>query len=141
MKQLLVFILFAGLLCWFMFAPVYKHVMIMRQAALQQETDYLLEVGSSGRYGFIDEAMIAASRQRLAERGFSSAGLVYEVTTTSGMSGTTPSMPVLRGTGIRLQITYPYQRVFAIDRLIGIEVPEPTTRMGVSGMKMSEFVP
>jgi hypothetical protein len=141
MKQILVFVLFAGLLCWFMFAPVYKHVLIMRQASLQQEADYLLEVGASGRFGFIDDTMIEASRQRLVERGFQSSGLVYEVMTTTGVSGTNPSAPVLRGAGIKLQITYPYETVFAIDRLIGAEVPEPTARMGVSGMKMSEYVP
>jgi len=140
MKQILVFILFAALLCWFMFAPLYKHVVIMRQAALQQEADYLLEVGASGRYGYIDEAMIQLSRQRLALRGFDTDRLTYTVTTTSGESGSNPAAPVLRGTGIGLQVTYPYQRLFLIDQLIGIDVPDPDARMGVSGMKMSEYV-
>lgn len=29
--------------------PVYKHVVIVRQAVLQKEVDYLLEIGANGR--------------------------------------------------------------------------------------------
>jgi hypothetical protein len=141
MKQILVFVLFAALLCWLLFAPVYKHVLLIRQAVLQQEVDYLLEVGANSSHGFVDEAAIGDSRQRLAARGFNAELVEYDVSTTSGVSGTDPSSPVLRGTGIKLTITYPYERLFVIDRLVGIAVPDETDRMGATGMKMSEYVP
>ncbi|MEK0317088.1 hypothetical protein [Cohnella sp. 56] len=141
MKQLLVFILFASLFCWLMFSPVYKHVIVLRQALLQQETDYMLEVGASGRYGYIDGAMIAASRARLSAYGFRPALLEYEVTTTSGLPGTDPGMPLERGSGLRLIIRYPYDNLMNIDRLIGVEPPPVTARLAAAGMKMSEYVP
>ena len=141
MKQILVFVLFSALLCWLMFAPVYKHVVIMRQAVLQKEVDLLLEVGASGTYGYIDAALIEESKRRLAERGFDPDELIYTVTTTNGMSGTDPENPVPRGNGIRLTITYPYQNLFFIDRLIGLSGPAPQERLGAQGMKMSEYVP
>ena len=87
MKQILVFILFATMLCWFMFAPVYKHVIIVRQAVLQKEVDYLLEIGANGRHGYINSLMIQESRDRMAERGFVPGELVYMVDTNSGVGG------------------------------------------------------
>lgn len=141
MKQLLMFLLFSLFLCWMMFSPVYKHVLILRQAVLQKEVDYLLEVGASGRYGYIDEAMIAQSKARLAERGYRPEWLQYTVETTSGVPATNPSHPVPRGTGIRLTITYPYEQLFSIDKLVGMDTPDPGDRMGATGMKMSEYVP
>jgi len=141
MKQILVFILFAAMLVWFMFSPVYKHVLIVRQAFLQKEVDYLLEIGMNGEHGYIDGGMIRESKERMAQHGFVSADLVYSVSTTSGVSGTDRNQPVVRGNGVILKITYPYHRLFVIDRLIGINVPEETDRMGAVGMKMSEYVP
>jgi hypothetical protein len=124
-----------------MFAPIYKHVFIVRQAVLQQEVDYLLEVGANGTHGYIDAAMIAASRNRLASYGLDPAKLIYEVGTTSGADATNPSAPVRRGTGIMLKISYPYERLFVIDRLIGVTPPDENARFSASGMKMSEYVP
>lgn len=141
MKQILVFVLFAALLCWAMFAPIYKHVLIVRQAVLQQEVDYLLEVGANASHGYIDSAMVAESKSRLAERGFQTAQLIYAVTTTSGMDGTHPGEPVIRGIGIELELSYPYEQLFEIDRLIGITPPDPQSRMRAIGLKMSEYVP
>jgi hypothetical protein len=141
MKQILVFIMFSALLCWFMFAPVYKHVIILRQAILQKEVDLLLERGASGMYGYIDSVMIADSRSRLAERGFDPTLVEYMVSTNSGAPATDPSSPVPRGTGIQLLIRYPYQQLFMIDRLIGVHIPDASDRMGAAGMKMSEYVP
>ena len=141
MKQILMFVLFASLLCWQMFSPMYKHVIIVRQALLQQEVDYLLEVGANAANGYIDAAMIAASKGRLAETGFETAELDYAVTTTSGVDGTNPLAPVRRGTGIRVTLSYPYGTMFDIDRLIGITPPAATATMSASGMKMSEFIP
>jgi hypothetical protein len=141
MKQILVFVLFAAMLCWFMFAPVYKHVIILRQALLQKEVDYLLEVGASGMHGYISPAMLAASKLRLQERGFEPNDLQYAVTTTAGVDGMNASIPVMRGAGIGLQVTYPYLRLFVIDQLVGISVPSSSARMGAAGMKMSEYVP
>ncbi|UJF32542.1 hypothetical protein [Paenibacillus hexagrammi] len=141
MRQILVFILFAAMLCWLMFAPVYKHVIIMRQALLQKEVDYMLEIGASGSYGYIGDSMIEASRERMEERGFVAADLLYTVTTTSGANGSNPSAPLPRGTGIKLTLTYPYHRLFIIDQLVGMSVPASAERMGATGMKMSEYVP
>jgi len=141
MRSILAFVLFAAMLCWMMFAPIYKHVFIVRQAVLQQEVDYLLEVGASGTYGYIDAAMIAASRNRLASWGLDPAKLIYEVTTTSGADATNPLAPVRRGTGIVLTIRYPYERLFAIDRLAGLTPPDEHALISATGVKMSEYVP
>ncbi|MDF2815056.1 MAG: hypothetical protein K0Q81_1256 [Paenibacillus sp.] len=141
MKQILVFVLFAGLLCWFMFSPTYKHVLMIRNAVLQKEVDLMLEIGANGSHGFIDNTAIEASKLRLEERGFNRSLLQYEVLTTSGVDGTNASAPVLRGIGLRLQISYPYQRLFEIDRLIGITPPSASARMSAEGLKMSEYVP
>lgn len=141
MKQLLMFILFASTLCWLMFAPVYKHVIITRQALLQKEADYLLEVGASGRFGYIDPRMIEQSRERLKTFGFQPEKLVYLVSTTNGEDGMNRDRPILRGEGLGLEIQYPYQNLLAIDRLIGITVPSEQLFMEVKGLKMSEFVP
>ncbi|CAI6080309.1 hypothetical protein [Cohnella sp. JJ-181] len=141
MKQLLVFVLFATLFCWLMFSPVYKHVVVLRQALLQQEADYMLEIGASGRYGYIDDTMVADSRARLSEYGFRPALLEYEVTTTSGLAGTDPAAPLERGSGLRLVIRYPYDGLMDIDRLIGVDPPPGEARLAAAGMKMSEYVP
>jgi hypothetical protein len=141
MKQILMFLLFSALLCWLLFAPIYKHVIIMRQAILQKEVDYMLEVGANGWHGYIDAAAVTASRLRLAERGFSPNDLVYQITTDSGANATNPSVPILRGNGIALKISYPYQGLFEIDRLAGIDPPGAGERMAAAGMKMSEYVP
>ncbi len=141
MKQLLVFVLFAAMFCWLMFSPIYKHVLIVRQALLQQEVDYLLEVGASGRYGYIDGGMIAESRARLAGYGFDPAQLAYEVSATNGAEGGDASEPLPRGVGLRLQLTYPYERLLDIDRLIGIDPPSADARIAGRGMRMSEYVP
>jgi hypothetical protein len=141
MKQILVFILLAGMLCWLMFSPIYKHVLIVRQAVLQKEVDLLLEVGTNASHGYIDTMMIDSSRQRLGERGFLTTDLLYTVETTNGVSGTNPNEPVLRGVGIQLKISYPYHSLLQIDQLIGITPPPTDSRIAAGGMKMSEYVP
>lgn len=141
MKQLLVFLLFAALFCWLMFSPVYKHVLLIRQAILQQEVDYLLEVGASGRFGYIDDAMIDESRNRLTQRGFQPSLLQYEVDATTGANPGTAAAPIPRGIGIKLVIRYPYENLLDIDRLIGIEPPADGETISAAGMKMSEYVP
>jgi hypothetical protein len=141
MKQILVFILFSALLCWFMFSPIYKHVLIVRQAVIQKEVDLLLEIGANGSHGYISNAMIAESRQRLVARGFTGDDIQYVITTSNGDVGTNPAQPVLRGIGIQLLISYPYERLLEIDRLVGISPPAETARMTANGMKMSEYVP
>jgi hypothetical protein len=141
MKQILVFILFSALLCWFMFSPIYKHVLIVRQAVIQKEVDLLLEIGANGSHGYISNEMIDESRQRLEARGFTGNDIQYVITTSSGDSGMNSDQPVLRGIGIQLLISYPYERLLEIDRLVGISPPAETDRMTASGMKMSEYVP
>jgi hypothetical protein len=114
---------------------------MIRNAVLQKEVDLMLEIGANGSHGFIDNTAIEASKLRLEERGFNRSLLQYEVLTTSGVDGTNASAPVLRGIGLRLQISYPYQRLFEIDRLIGITPPSASARMSAEGLKMSEYVP
>lgn len=139
MKQLLMFVLLAAILCWVLFAPVYKHVYIMRQALLQQEVDYLLEVGTSGQYGYIAPALIEQSRARLAKFGLNSGQLVYEARSTLGQSAVSAAAPVPRGEGISLTISYPVGNLFAIDRLIGVHPPKQQ-HITAYGMQMSEYV-
>lgn len=101
----------------------------------------MLEVGANASHGYIDEAAIEASRQRLGRHGFQTARLEYYISATNGANATNPVAPVLRGNGIELAITYPYEGMFDIDRLIGIAVPAANARMAASGLKMSEYVP
>jgi hypothetical protein len=140
-KQILVFILFASLLCWLMFSPIYKHVLIVRQAVLQKEVDLLLEVGTNASHGYIDLVMINQSKERLTERGFIGSDLLYIIDTTNGGSGSDSTERVIRGEGIRLVISYPYHHLLEIDRLIGISPPDPNARIAAGGMKMSEYLP
>ncbi|WP_270165638.1 hypothetical protein [Paenibacillus sp. SYP-B4298] len=140
MKSLLAFVLMSAMMCWFMFAPIYKHVFIVRQAVLQKEVDYLLEVGASGERGYISEAMVEQSRARLAELGMKPELLVYELASTSGQPADNPEAPLQRGTGLMLTIRYPYERLLEIDRLIGLEPPSPDSLMGARGLKMSEYM-
>lgn len=141
MKQILVFLLFATCFCWLMFSPMYRHVAVMRHAAIQQEVDYLLEIGASARHGYISDEMINQSKNRLIDRGFDEEHLIYHVETTTDNRGTDPIFPVPRGEGIILAILYPYETLFFIDRLIGVSGPDPEARMGAKGIKMSEYVP
>jgi hypothetical protein len=141
MRSILVFVLFAAMLCWMMFSPIYKHILIVRQAALQQEVDYLLEIGANGSHGYIDAAMIAESKQRLAALGLQSSDLVYTVASTDGSIATSASVPLVRGTGLSLTISYPYEGLFTIDQLVGVDPPPSSDRMRARGMKMSEYVP
>lgn len=127
--------------CWLMFSPIYKHVLVIRQALLQQEVNYMLEIGASGQYGYIDEDMVAESRQRLSEYGFNASLLDYEITSTTGADGRNASTPLLRGVGLRLKVTYPYERLLDIDRLIGITPPSEDARISGRGLRMSEYVP
>ncbi|SDS25074.1 hypothetical protein SAMN05444162_1068 [Paenibacillaceae bacterium GAS479] len=141
MKQILVFVLFASMFCWMMFSPVYKHVLIMREAMLQKEVDYLLEVGASASRGYIDEVMLQQSRERLASIGMRRESIQFTVSSTSGLPAGNSSAPLLRGTGLRLTASYPYEGLFQIDRLIGIPVPDAAQLITVGGLKMSEYVP
>lgn len=141
MKQILVFVLMASLLCWLMFSPIYKHVLIVRQAVLQKEVDLILEIGTNASYGFIHEGMIQESKQRLADNGFVISELVYTVQATNGYSATNPHDPVPRGEGIVLHVSYPYQNLLQIDALIGVLPPSSDSRISAGGMKMSEYVP
>ncbi|MFB9328778.1 hypothetical protein ACFFSY_22815 [Paenibacillus aurantiacus] len=141
MKSILVFVLFAATMCWSMFSPIYRHVLIVRQAVLQQEVDYLLEIGASGTYGYIDQAMLEASRTRLARFGLTPGEIEFEVAATSGAEGTNPASPLPRGVGLSLTATYPLEGLLEIDRLIGLTPPSRDSRIRASGMKMSEYVP
>ncbi len=141
MKQILVFVLFAAMLCWLMFSPIYKHVVIVRQAVLQQEVNYLLEIGASGGRGYISTQMQQQSRERLARFGMRPEAVRFEVSTTDGMSAMDASRPVPRGTGILLTMSYPYENLFEIDRLIGLEPVRADERMSAFGIKMSEYMP
>ncbi|WP_245809685.1 MULTISPECIES: hypothetical protein [Cohnella] len=135
------FILFAAMFCWLMFSPVYKHVLVVRHALLQQEVDYLLEVGASGAYGYIGPAMLAESRARLSEFGFRPGGLEYEVASSTGAEAGNAAAPLPRGVGLKLTIRYPYEQLLDIDRLIGVEPPDADAKIAASGMQMSEYVP
>ena len=141
MKSMLTFVLFAALLCWVSFNPLHKHVLVMRQAVIQQEVDYLLDIGANASHGYISLDMIEQSRARLAERGFDSEKLDYIVGSTTGGGGDSASRPVLRGDGLKLEILYPYGDLFALDRLMGMTPVDPHDKMSGRGIKMSEYLP
>ncbi|MBM7565276.1 hypothetical protein [Paenibacillus sacheonensis] len=141
MKSLLVFVLLAAMMCWFMFSPIYKHVLIVRQAVLQQEVDYLLEVGASGDYGFVDAAMLQDAKERLAGYGLDPARIAFEVVSDNGADATNPSQPLPRGAPLSVSASYPVEGLFNIDRLIGVGPPPADARLKASGTKMSEYVP
>ncbi|MCQ6562599.1 hypothetical protein [Paenibacillus mendelii] len=141
MKGLLVFILFAAMMCWFMFSPIYKHVLIVRQAVLQQEVDYMLEIAANGDHGYIDTHMLEESKQRLARLGMKPEQVGYEVVSTNGSDATNAAMPLPRGVGLSLTLSYPVEGLFEIDRLIGVDPVPADSRMRATGLKMSEYVP
>ncbi|QHW33113.1 hypothetical protein GZH47_21430 [Paenibacillus rhizovicinus] len=141
MKSLLMFVLLAALMCWFMFSPIYKHVLIVRQAVLQQEVDYLLEVGASGDYGYIDAAMLQGAKERLAAYGLNPADLAFEVTSDNGANAMDKAQPLPRGAPLTLTASYPVEGLFNIDRLIGVSPPSADDRLKAAGTKMSEYVP
>ena len=122
-----------------MFSPVYKHVVLTRQAVLQQEVDYLLEIGASGRYGYISSSMINDSKMRLANLGLQQSLLDYTVSSTQNYIPTEQN-PLPRGESISLSISYPYENLFMIDSLVGITPIGATERMRAYGIKMSEYV-
>lgn len=124
-----------------MFSPIYKHVLVMREAMLQKEVDYLLEIGASASRGYIDEPMLRQARERLEQVGLRTESVLFTVSSTNGQPADNPSMPLLRGTGLRLTASYPYEGMFRIDSLIGIDIPGEEQRIVVTGLKMSEFVP
>ncbi len=139
MKQLLVFVLLSGLLVWLLFTPAYKHVLLARHALLQKEADYLLETGASGLRGTIAPDMIAESRQRLSRFGFRPNSIEYTVEAGGGLDPGAGPLP--RGTPIAVTLAYPYEQLFALDRLLGIAVPGSEDRMKAYGIRMSEYVP
>ena len=140
MKQILAFIMFSTIICWMMFSPIYKHVLITRQAILQQEVDYLLEVGASGQYGYISGSMVDQSKKRLAKFGLKTEELQYAVSSTAGQLFINDVYRVGRGEGIILSLSYPYERLTAIDALIGINPIPEGQLMRADGIRMSEYV-
>lgn len=141
MRTLLVFILFSSTMCWVMFSPAYKHVLIVRQALLQKEVDYLLEMGASGQYGYVDDAMIADSKTRLEQHGLDPTLLDYEIVSSDGLNAMDMNQPIERGSGIIVTIRYPTTDLYMIDRLVGIDLSATQPIINVSGIKMSEYVP
>jgi hypothetical protein len=111
---------------------------IMRQALLQQEVDYLLEVSTSGQYGYIPVGLIEQSRTRLARFGLNPQLLVYDAQSTLGHA-VIAAAHVPRGEGIALHISYPMENLFAIDSLIGVEAPDKQY-ISAYGVQMSEYV-
>ncbi|WP_244226501.1 hypothetical protein [Paenibacillus protaetiae] len=123
-----------------MFSPVYRHVLIVRQAVLQQEVDYLLEVGASGAYGYIDNGMLTASKDRLRQFGLKPEDIVFRVSSTSGADASDAADPLPRGTGLRLEAEYPYEDLLRIDQLIGFDKPQKGAKLHAFGIRMSEYV-
>ncbi|CAM3379317.1 hypothetical protein [Marinicrinis lubricantis] len=141
MKQILIFVLFSALLCWLLFSPIYKHVLIMRQAMIQKEVDYLLEIGTNASHGYISASMLNESKERLERHGFEPSELNYVVSSVSGQPADNAAAPILRGDGIQLTISYPYDGLFMIDKLIGISSSDDGGSMSATGLQMSEYVP
>lgn len=139
MKQIITFVMFAAMLCWLLFSPIYKHVLLTRQAVIQQEVDFLLEVGASGMYGYVSSEMIEKSKQRLASLGFEVSQLSYSISSSMEYIPSA-AMPLPRGEILSVEISYPYEDLFLIDSLIGIDPPDANERIRSFGVKMSEYV-
>lgn len=99
----------------------------------------MLEVGASGNYGYIDQSLIADSKKRLAGLGFNPDKLEYDITSSLNF---TPSLQqrLPRGEILIVEISYPYENLFLIDTLIGVDPIGEHERMRSFGVKMSEFV-
>ena len=135
-SPILVIVILAPLLVWLMLKPTYQHVLILRHAVIQKEVDYLLEQGA--RLGYVSTDMQNDSKQRLIDRGFESGKLEYSITSDTGSSATDPLNPLTRGIGLIVEISYPYDNTFLIDRLIGIDPPPATDRLKAKGIQMIE---
>ena len=83
----------------------------------------MLEVGANGDHGYIDAAMMEQSKLRLAGFGLQPGLVEFEVSATNGASATSPAMPLPRGIGLSLSVSYPVDGLLAIDQLIGLTPP------------------
>jgi hypothetical protein len=139
-KAILSFVLLAGIFCWLIFSGIYYHVLIMRQTYLQQEANYLLQVVTQAKYGYVSSSELSQSKNRLAEKGFSISKLVYQIYSSTGQSALDSTDPVPRGQWISIKIQYPYDGLLAINKLIGMPVPAPSAKISGFGQQMSEYV-
>jgi hypothetical protein len=140
MKGILSFVLLSGVICWVMFSGVYTHVLMSRQVMLQQEVNYLLEVATQSRYGYVSTELISESKLRLASRGLDSGKLDYLISSTTGQSAVDAIHPVPRGEGIILIISYPLDGLLDINQLVGIQPPSADKTINGFGQRMSEYI-
>ncbi|MEY4479631.1 MAG: hypothetical protein RLZZ267_309 [Bacillota bacterium] len=123
-----------------MFSGIYTHVLLSRQVLLQQEVNYLLEVATQARYGYMSSALISESKSRLASHGLEDGKLIYLISSTSGQSAVDASHPIPRGEGIILKISYPFDGLLDINQLVGIKPPSSEARINGFGQRMSEYI-
>lgn len=136
LTTILILVMLAPLILWLVFKPTYQHVLITRHDSLQNEVDYMLETGA--RLGYVDITMLNDSKERLVNKGFDSAKLQYSINSTTGQIATDPVQPLKRGTGLIVEISYPYDNAFIIDGLIGIPTPNSEERLKARGYQMVE---
>jgi hypothetical protein len=140
MKAILSFVLLAGTIAWVMFGGIYNHVLMTRQTLLQQEVNYVLEIATQAKYGYISNSVMEQSKARLASKGFDPTKLEYQVSSTTGQSSVDEFHPIPRGEAIVLKIRYPYEGLLEINRLVGILPPSSNARIGSSAQRMSEYI-
>lgn len=140
MKGILSFVLLSGVICWMMFSGVYTHVLLSRQVLLQQEVNYLLEVATQARYGYISSSLITESKARLASHGLEEGNLTYLISSTTGQSAEDALHPIPRGEGIILKISYPFDGLLDINQLVGIHPPSSDAKINGFGQRMSEYI-
>ena len=140
MKAILSFVLLAGVFCWLIFSGMYNHTLLLRQGALEQEVELMLETATQAQNGYVSATMIERAMQHFEAKGMSRNKVQFTTSSTSAQSASNPLTPIPRGEGIRIQASYPYDGLLNINRLIGMVVPGDTDRFSYSATRMSEYV-
>lgn len=140
MKAILSFILLAGVFCWLIFSGMYHHVLLLRQGALEQEVELMLETATQAQNGYVSASAIEQAMQHFEAKGMSRQKVQLSISSTTGSSATNPLTPIPRGDGIRIQASYPYDGILNINRLVGMVVPGESDRFSYSATRMSEYV-
>lgn len=140
MKVILSFVLLSGVFCWLIFSGMYNHALLLRQGALEQEVELMVETATQAQNGYVSSAMIARAMNHFEAKGMSPSKVQLTISSSTAQSATNPLTPIPRGEMIRIQASYPYDGLLNINRLIGMVVPSSTERFSYSATRMSEYV-
>jgi hypothetical protein len=140
MKAILSFVLLSGVFCWLIFSGMYNHALLLRQGALEQEVQLLLETATQAQNGYVSASMLERAMQHFEAKGMSRSKVQLTITSSNGQSAINARTPIPRGEGIHIQASYPYDGLLNINRLIGMIVPGESERFTYTASRMSEYV-